>query len=333
MYAQVEKSKENRKYTTASVASEKQCIGKSTFQFADNRPEAIAQRKLQEMANNSPQVRQLKALQRRHKIASGNQKKNPIQRKIAFIEADGSKLWYDDENIDLGIFPTKEKLVEQMQEHSGPVPIFDLSGKTSERLNELYGTKIYGYKNGPYTFNYTQLDRNGRCRIEVTTPNEDAPVGYAEFTMQTFDKLPAPAANENYTKAHVLGNAPKVAHLTHLYNNTLLRQGPDDMYRGFGGKLLTMVEQDAKGMGATIIYLEAASSNVRKEPNTNEMEMKNSLSFYHKFGYGLDGTAAAHNWVKAVADAQNMRLEESAQLTFARNQVKALMEGMICKTV
>lgn len=35
--------------------------GKSTFQFVDNRPEAIVQRKLQEIANNSPHAIQLRA--------------------------------------------------------------------------------------------------------------------------------------------------------------------------------------------------------------------------------------------------------------------------------
>lgn len=37
--------------------------GESTYQFFENRPEAIAQRKLQEMANNSPKVLQLRAIQ------------------------------------------------------------------------------------------------------------------------------------------------------------------------------------------------------------------------------------------------------------------------------
>ncbi len=37
--------------------------GESTFQFVNNRPESVAQLKLQEVANNSPQVAQLRALQ------------------------------------------------------------------------------------------------------------------------------------------------------------------------------------------------------------------------------------------------------------------------------
>ena len=43
--------------------SQKQNDGESAFQFVDNRPEAIAQRKIREMASDSSQVRQLRAIQ------------------------------------------------------------------------------------------------------------------------------------------------------------------------------------------------------------------------------------------------------------------------------
>jgi hypothetical protein len=43
--------------------SQMQIVGKSTFHFVDNRLEAVAQRKLQEMANISPRAMQLKAFQ------------------------------------------------------------------------------------------------------------------------------------------------------------------------------------------------------------------------------------------------------------------------------
>ena len=55
MYAQVEKSKENKSRAVANSVAQKQIGGKSTFQFVDNRPEAIAQRKLQEVANSYSQ--------------------------------------------------------------------------------------------------------------------------------------------------------------------------------------------------------------------------------------------------------------------------------------
>ena len=58
MYKQVEKSKENKNQSVANEVSQKQGGGVSTFQFEDNRPEAAAQRKLKEIADNSQQVKQ-----------------------------------------------------------------------------------------------------------------------------------------------------------------------------------------------------------------------------------------------------------------------------------
>ncbi len=52
MYAQVEKSKENKSRAVRSAVSQKQSSGESTFQFVDNRPEATAQRKQQEVSDN-----------------------------------------------------------------------------------------------------------------------------------------------------------------------------------------------------------------------------------------------------------------------------------------
>jgi len=63
MYAQVEKSKESKSQSVANEVSQKPSGVESAFQFVDNRPEAIAQRKLQVMANDSPQVSQLRAFQ------------------------------------------------------------------------------------------------------------------------------------------------------------------------------------------------------------------------------------------------------------------------------
>lgn len=47
MYALVEKPKDNKSQSVANVVPKKQNVGESTFQFVDNRPEAVAQRKMQ----------------------------------------------------------------------------------------------------------------------------------------------------------------------------------------------------------------------------------------------------------------------------------------------
>jgi hypothetical protein len=63
MNTHTDKTQENKSQSVSAAGSQVQSGGESTFQFVDNRPEAIAQRKLQEMANNSPQVSQLRAFQ------------------------------------------------------------------------------------------------------------------------------------------------------------------------------------------------------------------------------------------------------------------------------
>ena len=52
MNTHVEKSKKNKNQSVANEMSQKHSSDESTFKYFDNRPEAIAQRKLQEVANN-----------------------------------------------------------------------------------------------------------------------------------------------------------------------------------------------------------------------------------------------------------------------------------------
>jgi hypothetical protein len=63
MNTHADQTQENKSQAVSAVDSQMQSGGESTFQFVDNRPEAIAQRKLQEMVNNSPQVSQLRNFQ------------------------------------------------------------------------------------------------------------------------------------------------------------------------------------------------------------------------------------------------------------------------------
>ena len=63
MNTHADKSQENKSQAVANSLPKLQSESESTFQFVDNRPEAIAQRKLQEAINNSPRVQQLKAYQ------------------------------------------------------------------------------------------------------------------------------------------------------------------------------------------------------------------------------------------------------------------------------
>jgi hypothetical protein len=63
MYTRTDKKQKNKSQSVANTFSQKQRGDESAFQLVDNRTEVVAQRKLQEVANNSPQVSQIKAIQ------------------------------------------------------------------------------------------------------------------------------------------------------------------------------------------------------------------------------------------------------------------------------
>jgi len=63
MNTHADKTQENKSQSVSASGHQMQSGGESTFQFVDNRPEAVPQRKLQEMANDSPQISQLRVFQ------------------------------------------------------------------------------------------------------------------------------------------------------------------------------------------------------------------------------------------------------------------------------
>ena len=79
MNTHADKIQENKSQSVSNETSQKQGGDKSTFQFVDNRPEAIAQRKLQEIANTSKQVSQLRAFQEMPNNSSQAQKTAQLQ--------------------------------------------------------------------------------------------------------------------------------------------------------------------------------------------------------------------------------------------------------------
>ncbi|MEH6348319.1 MAG: hypothetical protein V7785_24695 [Bermanella sp.] len=77
MYAQVEKPKENKSRAVANSVGQKRSSVKQGFGFVDNRPEAIAQRKRQELAHNSSQVKQLRSFKKNR--STGLNRKDAVQ--------------------------------------------------------------------------------------------------------------------------------------------------------------------------------------------------------------------------------------------------------------
>jgi hypothetical protein len=92
MNTHADKAQENKSQSVSAADSQMQSGGESTFQFVDNRPEAIQMRKLQEMANNSLQVSQLKAF---HEMVNNRQQVMKLGLGSNVIQAR-----FDDQDLD-----------------------------------------------------------------------------------------------------------------------------------------------------------------------------------------------------------------------------------------
>ena len=79
MKTQADRIKEEKSQSSSHSKFQSQGSGKSTFQFVDNRSEAIVQRKLQEIANNSPHAKKIAQFQAMADNQSAQQQ--PIQKK------------------------------------------------------------------------------------------------------------------------------------------------------------------------------------------------------------------------------------------------------------
>ncbi len=111
MQTHADKNQENQSRAIANTVSQNKSNSKSTFEFVDNRPETIAQRKLQVMANNSPQVNQLRAFQEmsnesyKENISIGNER---IIQKATYDDIDTmwetefkNETWLETDDVDL----------------------------------------------------------------------------------------------------------------------------------------------------------------------------------------------------------------------------------------
>jgi len=121
MDTHTQKTQENPSKSVANNASVKKSSNHLDFGFTDNRPEATAQRKLQEVANRIPQVQQLQAIQKMadtHVGANNISSTTPIQMgkwvKGRYVE---------DDELDKGelsdIFYSTWSYVENLDEKNG----------------------------------------------------------------------------------------------------------------------------------------------------------------------------------------------------------------------
>jgi hypothetical protein len=152
MNTHADKTPENKSQAIANDFSKKQRGRESPFKFVDNRPEAVAQRKLHEMVYNRPQVLHTRQLQTLSDQSSGLQKFDPRQvtqlkwtfkkKEITKDEADkaagilggfAKKLGFD-----LDFRPFKEAIAVQIEKGADQILDDAIEDPSGHNLIKLY---------------------------------------------------------------------------------------------------------------------------------------------------------------------------------------------------
>ncbi len=131
MNTHAHQSKENKNQSVVSKNNSKQKSGESNSQFADNRPESVAQRQLNEMANSGPGAKQAAQL----KSITGSNSNVSVQ--LRGIE---------EEELLQGKFETVQKKDPEVTENNTGLPdqlksgIENLSGVSIDDVNVHYNS-------------------------------------------------------------------------------------------------------------------------------------------------------------------------------------------------
>jgi hypothetical protein len=86
MNTHASKAQENKSQSISTGESQVKSSAESTFQFIDNRPEAVAQKRLQAMLNNSPRAMQAKAHQKMANESGDQAVKSTASRTTALLQ-------------------------------------------------------------------------------------------------------------------------------------------------------------------------------------------------------------------------------------------------------
>lgn len=187
-YADKTNKKENPSFSVAEP--QKQNNSKSIFQLVDNRPEAVAQRKLQEMANSSSQVKQMIAS---HNMSNNQPNKQHIeQQNTGIIQRKKDKAVYD--FGDKGDGKTSTKVIDQKEGGRG---LFKYQYKDDGNVID--------------TFNGTNIAdsniANGTIYQGISTPNITVKVASHDLKKQ-YGNTPALSTN-------IIANGTRAQHFAH----------------------------------------------------------------------------------------------------------------------
>lgn len=188
MNTHADQTQENKSQAVSAVDSQMQSGGESTFQFVDNRPEAVAQRKLQEMANNSPQVKQAAQLQAMADNHSAQQQQSIQKKENNGVSDVIQRVVYNslDEVANKKFLPTSGNYTDEQKLEIANWCENNNGGSNSiksayqEDFAYIYSTVTGNDKNYSFTFMWDlaiHIDLGGAAHGGIDTPHLQAVAG------------------------------------------------------------------------------------------------------------------------------------------------------------
>ncbi|WP_264564733.1 DUF4157 domain-containing protein [Flavobacterium sp. N3904] len=116
MNTHADKTSDNKSLAVANSLPKQQSSSESAIQFVNNRPEAIAQRKLQEAINNSPRVQQFKAYQQ---IANSSAQVKQLRAYQAMADNFTSQTAQQKENVEEETGQGKFEPIQKKENNTG----------------------------------------------------------------------------------------------------------------------------------------------------------------------------------------------------------------------
>jgi hypothetical protein len=156
MYERIDKNQENKIRSVANTVYRKKSSGDSTFKYVDNRPEAVAQRKLQNLANHTNIVQSSNDIIQRQL----DNEKYETWVKEATALAHSKSLKKDGPNVSTFDEQRINSLFTYWQEHTGT-----LSAVSDEFINILKANGISIYCKSPYFLKFQEGYAGGRSDL------------------------------------------------------------------------------------------------------------------------------------------------------------------------
>ena len=319
MYAQVEKAKQNKGSAIVNSIAQDKCNVNQCFELVDNRPEAIAQRKLQEISSNCPQDTQPRAYQN---IANNSSQ----AKQAAQLQTMANKNSAQQQQMKGHVWPTAQAPIQlRMYKESELRSLVREAVKTSEPnstaiLLAIYNEMRFEIDPTPGQFNSVVLARAAMIKADRIDVEDADALALEAARMQQAGGDPAEALRLRIVTAIAArrdGIEGKFGH--HVFQGDY---NSDKIPTGFHSKADGSATHEAYGASTDVGNVGAYQQSIRRRDNQKRKPVQSTFfpdtashanvidAITVVYGYGL--STVAH----VDASVNGMRLQKKGATVF-----------------